>query len=69
MTVTTACPGSKATIKSLATNSPHYPKQIAKIELLGAGELKFSRTSDALSITLPDNKPNDYAYALKITPA
>ena len=59
----------KATIKSLASNSDKYPKQIAKIELLGAGDLKFSRTPEALTITLPDQKPNDYAYALKITPA
>ena len=58
-----------ARIKSLATNSPHFPKQIAKIELLGAGPVKFERTPDALTITLPDTKPTDHAHALKITPA
>jgi alpha-L-fucosidase len=58
----------KVSIKSLAANSDKFPKQIAKVELLGAGELKFSRDPDALTITLPDQKPNPYAYALKITP-
>ncbi|MGN6368824.1 MAG: alpha-L-fucosidase [Phycisphaerae bacterium] len=56
-------------IKSLATNSPHYEKQIAKIELLGAGPLKFTRDTHSLQIQLPAEKPNPHAYALKITPA
>ncbi|HUO10258.1 MAG TPA: alpha-L-fucosidase [Phycisphaerae bacterium] len=58
-----------ASIKSLAANSPHFPKPIARIELLGAGPVQFTRTPDALQIQLPPEKPNPHAYALKITPA
>jgi alpha-L-fucosidase len=59
----------KATIKSLATGSENYPKQIGKVELLGAGNVAFTRDASGLVVTLPQQKPNDYAYALKITPA
>jgi alpha-L-fucosidase len=60
--------GGKATIKSLATGSENYPKQIAKVELLGAGNVPFTRDASGLVVTLPQQKPNDYAYALKIMP-
>lgn len=58
----------KATIKSLAKGSEHFPKEIAKIELLGGGVLKFTRDAEGLAVNLPGQKPNDYAYGLKITP-
>ena len=35
--------------------------------MLGAGPVKFNREAEGLVITLPDQKPNDYAYTLKIT--
>jgi alpha-L-fucosidase len=59
----------KSTIKSLATGSEHLPKEIAKVELLGAGSVKFTRDESGLAVTMPQERPNDYAYALKITPA
>ncbi len=59
----------KATIKSLAQGSENFPKRIAKVKLLGAGPLKFTRDATGLVVNLPETKPNDYAYALKITPA
>ncbi len=59
----------KATIKSLATGSDNFPKQIAKVELLGAGSVKFTRDESGLAVTMPQEKPNDYAYVLKITPS
>jgi alpha-L-fucosidase len=59
----------KATIKSLAKGDENYPKEIATIELLGnSGPLAFTRDETGLIVTLPEKKPNDYAYALKITP-
>ncbi len=58
----------KATIKSLAKGSEHFPQEIAKMELLGAGPLKFTRDAAGLVVELPEQKPNDYAYVLKITP-
>jgi alpha-L-fucosidase len=60
--------GGKATIKSLAEGSENFPKRIAKVKLLGAGSLKFTRDKDGLVVNLPESKPNDYAYALKISP-
>jgi alpha-L-fucosidase len=58
----------KATIKSLARGSEHFPQEIARVELLGAGgPLTFTRDTSGLVVNLPEKKPNEYAYALKIT--
>ena len=59
----------KAVIKSLATGAAHFPREVAKVELLGSGEVKFSRDASGLAVNMPQQKPNDFAYALKITPA
>jgi len=59
----------KATLKSLAAGSANFPKEIARVELLGAGNIAFTRDNSGLVVTMPEQKPNDYAYALKITPA
>jgi alpha-L-fucosidase len=57
----------KVSIKTLAQGSEHYPKEIARVELLGSsGPLAFSRGTAGLVVTLPEIKPNDYAYALRI---
>jgi alpha-L-fucosidase len=62
--------GGKVTLKSLAEGSENFPGKIARVELLGSPALvAFSRDTTGLVVTLPDQKPNDYAYALKITPA
>jgi alpha-L-fucosidase len=59
----------KATIKSLAQGSENFPREVAKVELLGAGgPLTFTRNASGLVVNLPETKPNDYAYALKVTP-
>jgi alpha-L-fucosidase len=59
----------KVTIKTLAQGSEHYPKDIARVELLGSrGRRAFSRDTTGLVVTLPETKPNEYAYALRITP-
>lgn len=59
----------KATIKSLAQGSENFPKDIARVELLGAGgSLSFTRDASGLIVNLPAKKPNEYAYALKIMP-
>ena len=61
--------GGKTTIKSLAKGNENYPKEIARVELLGNnGPLTFARDETGLIVTLPAQKPNDYAYALKIMP-
>lgn len=54
-------------IETLAQGRPEYPWKIARIELLGSlGALRFTRDSAGLVVTLPKEKPNEYAYVLKI---
>jgi alpha-L-fucosidase len=55
-----------ATIKSLAQNSSQWPGKIGSVRLLGGGKLKFTRDQNGLNVTLPDKKPCDIAFALKI---
>jgi alpha-L-fucosidase len=55
-------------LKSLATGSSAFPKEIRKIELLGSrSPVTFSRGAGGLTVRLPVEKPNDIAYALKIS--
>jgi alpha-L-fucosidase len=62
--------GGKATIKTLAQGSENFPRDIGRVELLGLqGPLTFTRGASGLVVNLPEQKPGDYAYALKITPA
>ena len=59
----------KAKIKTLAKGGEHYPKEIGRIELLGGGEVKFTRDADALTVTLPEKRPSEFVATLKITAA
>jgi hypothetical protein len=55
------------TIRTLAAASPQYPREVGRVEMLGAvGALGFSREAAGLVVTLPEKKPNEYAWALKI---
>lgn len=56
-------------IKSFAKGGETYARNVGRVELLGAGEVRFSHDAAGLAIALPDTKPNDYAYGFKITPA
>jgi alpha-L-fucosidase len=59
----------KLTIRTLAQGSTHYPREVGRVELLGAsGPLEFTRGAEGLVVTLPPDKPNPYAFALKIAP-
>jgi alpha-L-fucosidase len=59
----------RVVIKSLAAGSAHYPREIGRVELLGAsGALPFTRDDNGLNVTLPRSDPDACAYALKITP-
>lgn len=58
----------KALIKSLSMGNSMRLDSINRIELLGAGELKFVRKEEGLEIILPSNRPElNYAYVLKIS--
>jgi alpha-L-fucosidase len=61
---------STVTLTALATGAKGFPKNVGKVELLGSGApVTFNRDDKALTIKLPSEKPNDIAYALKISPA
>lgn len=58
----------RITVKSLAKGSELYPNEIAAVTLLGQeAELKWTRTAEGLAVALPQAKPSDYAYVLKVT--
>jgi alpha-L-fucosidase len=60
----------KSTIQTLAQSRNDYPKTIGRIELLGGkGPLPFRRQPDGLVLTLPETRPNEFAYVFKILPA
>jgi alpha-L-fucosidase len=57
----------KITIQSLAENSAFWPDKIGSLRMLGVnGKLKFTRDENGLHLTLPDKRPCDIAFALKI---
>ncbi len=54
-------------IKTLRRGGEHLPQPVQRVELIGArGPLRFTQTAEALVVTMPPDKPNPYAYALKI---
>lgn len=56
-----------ATIKTLAKGSKHWPGKINSLEMLGCSDkIKFERTEDGLKVTMPKQKPCDFAYVLKL---
>ena len=52
-------------VKTLADGSQLYPATIKTVELLGYGKVKFTRTKDALTVTLP-KKLNNIMPVLKV---
>jgi alpha-L-fucosidase len=59
----------KLVIKSLATGSPNYQGEIARIGLLGSEpSLVWSRNADGVTISVPEKPPCDFAYAFKVNP-
>ena len=59
--------GARCKSGTLARGSVSFPKEIARVELLGDGALTFTRDATALMIDLPAQKVGDYAHAFKIT--
>ena len=56
----------KVTVKSLATNSAHWPGKVGSVRLVGGGKLKFTRDETGLQVTLPEIFTGKTALALKI---
>jgi alpha-L-fucosidase len=60
--------GGKVKIKSLAAGNAFRPGSISKMDMLGGGEVRFRQNTDALEVTLPENRPSlAYAVVLKIS--
>ncbi|MCS3796186.1 alpha-L-fucosidase [Niastella sp. OAS944] len=58
----------KVKIKSLSDGNALRPGAVSRVELVGGGELRFQRNSEALEVTLPENRPAlSYANVLKIS--
>ncbi|MEM9657186.1 MAG: alpha-L-fucosidase, partial [Planctomycetota bacterium] len=56
-----------ARIKTLGTKSPHGDRKIESVEMIGNEQpLKWQRTADALAVELPDDRPCDFAFVLRI---
>src|ERR1044072_1168790 len=47
----------KVKIKSLSDGNTLRPGAVSRVELVGGGELGFPRNSEALEVTLPNNRP------------
>ncbi len=57
----------KLRIKSLGSGSKLFTKKIDKVELLGSKEpLKWSQVDGELVVNLPQTKPCEYAFSLKV---
>lgn len=54
------------TIKTLAKGSSSLPKPVQRVELIGAGPVKFGQDASGLKLLLPEKAPNEYAYAFII---
>jgi hypothetical protein len=56
----------RITIKSLASDSAHWPDKIGSVRLIGGGKLKFTRDQDGLHVTLPEKFSGKMAFSLRI---
>ena len=60
----------KFIITSLADGSANYPRQVARVELLGVkGDVKWTREPGGLRILVSQDPPCRHAYCFKILPA
>lgn len=54
-------------MKSLSAASPYIKGKVSRVELLGYGDVPFGSGATALSVTLPELRPNGIAPVLKVT--
>lgn len=54
------------TIKSLSLGNALFPKSIKRVELLGYGSIPFSRSTEGLTVKIPQKHLNNIAPVLKI---
>ena len=62
-----AWPGEQIVIKSLGKSLSLWDQKVGSISLLGhTGQLEWSRDESGLAVKLPDRKPCEHAFVLKI---
>jgi alpha-L-fucosidase len=55
------------TIASLGTSSPHIKGRVRDVALLGhAGNIAWTQDEHALTITVPDKRPGEHAFAFRV---
>ena len=58
----------KVRIKTMRRGGEHTPANIHRVELMPKNApLKWTQTAEALEVIMPSDKPNPYAYVLRIT--
>jgi alpha-L-fucosidase len=58
----------KVRVKTMREGGDHAPAAIRRVEMIGgSAPLRYTQTADALEVTMPPDKPNPYAYVLRIT--
>lgn len=61
-------PGEQLTVKSLGTASSLLDRKVSSVHLLGhEGQLEWSRSESGLTVRMPDRKPCEHAFALRIS--
>jgi hypothetical protein len=61
-------PGEQLAIRSLGTALPLWDGAVHNVHLLGhAGQLEWSHGESGLTVRMPDRKPCDHAFVLKIS--
>jgi len=61
-------PGDELVIQTLGSSLPHLEGAITGVSLVGYDKkLAFKQESRGLVVTMPGDKPCEYAYALRIT--
>jgi len=56
----------RVTIKSLARGGPHFAREVAGVELVGGGAVKWRRDEVGLHVELPSVRSSEHALALRI---
>lgn len=57
----------RSTIRALATGAEGFSGNIAKVTMLGAGgDLQFNQDAEGLHVTLPQQRPGEHIWTLKV---
>ncbi len=58
----------KVRVKTFRKGGEHAPAAVQRVEMIGGSTpLRYTQTAEALEVTMPPDKPNPYAYVLRVT--